>query len=153
MRLYFVPSKWLRSCKVHCWRCVVRVAGKAIWPALRITFHNHFNSPIDLLVQERKFIYARNGELGRVKALSSPVLILWIYGSKSRWTARLIRNLGPWMEGNHGRGKLFPHAVLDRPWILSRISPPDGIGGIPSMQVVHNAERPCLSNVFRVITY
>jgi hypothetical protein len=65
--------------------------------------------PIHLLAKERKAIYTRKSETSRKTAsLEERCRTLeiwqeaWERETKGRWTARLIKQVGPWLERTHG---------------------------------------------------
>jgi hypothetical protein len=70
--------------------------------------------PIDLMAQERKLIYDTKDDLGTMeaKAEAREYVMLrwqerWQTESRGRWTARLIGNLGRWVDRKHGEVNYF----------------------------------------------
>lgn len=65
--------------------------------------------PIDLLARERRAIYLRKAETDKTAVRREERLCTlgrwrqrWIEESRGRWTARLVNDLGPWMDREHG---------------------------------------------------
>lgn len=65
--------------------------------------------PIDLLAKERRAIYLKKPEIGKKAASREERLRTlecwqrsWEVETRGRWTARLIRNIRPWIERDHG---------------------------------------------------
>ena len=55
--------------------------------------------------------------------------------TRRRWTSSVIRNVVPGIQRKHGEVNFSSHIYWPWPWIHSWISPGDGKGAIPSMQV------------------
>lgn len=65
--------------------------------------------PVDLLAQERKFIYRQKSGLGKKepsKLIGMHIMTawqeIWEQKSRGRWTARLISSIDPWMGRKAG---------------------------------------------------
>lgn len=115
--------------------------------------------PTDLLAQERKFIFARSGDLGRVEAAAScpgPCSYCGLTAAevrrlqkraldtKTRQQLRTVDGAQPW------HGKLFLTQFLTGHGFSS---PQDGKGSIPSMHLLHILGRQCFPHFYRVLTF